>query len=98
MEESALPVKHTLRELDVPRSSFYRWYRRYLDYGYDGLANQPPHARRFWNKIPQSEKERVVDEALKKPELTPPGTGLAHHRQPGGLHQRVQCLSHLEGL
>ena len=42
-----------------------------LDYGYDGLANQPPHARRFWNKIPQSEKERVVDTALKKPELTP---------------------------
>lgn len=71
VEGSSLPVKQTLREMDVPRSSFYRWYRRYLDHGYDGLANRPPHARRFWNKIPQSEKDSVVDEALKKPELTP---------------------------
>jgi transposase-like protein len=26
---SQLGVKRTLEELDVPRSSFYRWYRRY---------------------------------------------------------------------
>ncbi|MCF8066344.1 MAG: DDE-type integrase/transposase/recombinase [Desulfarculaceae bacterium] len=71
VEGSSLPVKQTLREMDVPRSSFYRWYRRYLDHGYDGLTNQPPHARRFWNRIPESEKGRVVAEALKKPELTP---------------------------
>ncbi len=25
VEGSALPVTQTLRELDVPRSSFYRW-------------------------------------------------------------------------
>eukprot|EP01022_Parablepharisma_sp_SALTPOND_P022229 TRINITY_DN44681_c1_g1_i3.p1 TRINITY_DN44681_c1_g1~~TRINITY_DN44681_c1_g1_i3.p1 ORF type:complete len:359 (+),score=52.33 TRINITY_DN44681_c1_g1_i3:1489-2565(+) len=71
VEESSLPVKQTLLEMDVPRSSFYRWYRRYLDHGYDGLANRSPHARRFWNKIPESEKRRVVDRALQKPELTP---------------------------
>ena len=71
VEGSSLPVKHTLREMDVPRSSFYRWYRRYLKQGYDGLANRPAHARRFWNKIPGSEKKRVVEEALEKPELTP---------------------------
>jgi len=65
-----LPVKHTLWELDVPRSSFYRWYRRYQEQGYGSLANQPPNARRFWNKIPESEKRRVVDTALEEPELT----------------------------
>jgi len=71
VEGSALPVKQTLREMDVPRSSFYRWYRRYQEHGYEGLANRPPNARRFWNRIPESEKEHVVDTALKKPELTP---------------------------
>ncbi|BEQ13148.1 transposase [Desulfoferula mesophila] len=71
VEGSSLPVKQTLREMDVPRSSFYRWYRRYLDYGYDGLASQPPHARRFWNKIPESEKKHIVSEAKQMPELTP---------------------------
>lgn len=55
----------------MPRSSFYRWYSRYREEGYDGLANRPPNARRFWNKIPDGEKQRVVDVALDKPELTP---------------------------
>jgi putative transposase len=28
-EESSLSAKQTLREMDVPHSSFYEWYRRY---------------------------------------------------------------------
>jgi putative transposase len=28
VEESELPVKRTLQELDVNRSSFYEWYDR----------------------------------------------------------------------
>jgi transposase len=70
VQGSQLGVTRTLEELDVPRSSFYRWYRRYQEKGYDGLANRPPHCRRFWNKIPDCEKQRVIDEALAKPELT----------------------------
>jgi transposase-like protein len=31
VETSDLPVKRTLEELDVPRSSFYRWYDRYQE-------------------------------------------------------------------
>ncbi len=31
VEESDLPVKLTLEQLDVPRSTFYRWYRRYVE-------------------------------------------------------------------
>jgi putative transposase len=27
VEESDLPIKRTLYELDVPKSTFYRWYR-----------------------------------------------------------------------
>ena len=71
VQDSQLGVKRTLEELDVPRSSFYRWYRRYREEGYDGLANRPPNCRRFWNKIPDCEKQRVIDVALAKPELSP---------------------------
>ena len=71
VQGSQIGVKRTLEELDVPRSSFYRWYRRYKAEGYDGLANRPPNCRRFWNKIPACEKQRVIDVALAKPELTP---------------------------
>lgn len=51
VEASDLPVKRTLEELDVPRSSFYRWYERYLAEGGDGLADHKPGPQQFWNRI-----------------------------------------------
>lgn len=71
VEESELSIKQTLEELDVSRSTFYRWYRRYEKEGYDGLANRSPTARRFWNKIPEEEKDDIVDAALERPEMSP---------------------------
>jgi putative transposase len=71
VEASVLPAKRTLAELDVPRSSFYRWYKAYVDGGYEALENESSSPRRFWNRIPESERERVVERALADPELTP---------------------------
>ena len=52
VEESDQPVKRTLAELDVPRSTFYRWYEQYRIAGYDGLTDQKPGPRQFWNLTP----------------------------------------------
>jgi len=71
VEDSELPVKHTLDELGVAKSTFHRWYRRYEQEGYEGLSNRPPTARRFWNKIPEDEKAGVVEAALERPEMSP---------------------------
>ena len=71
VEASGLSVQKTLRELGVSRSTFYDWYRRYLEYGYEGLSNRKPMARKFWNKIPENVKDQVVDFALKYPEKSP---------------------------
>ncbi|NQU06490.1 MAG: transposase [Calditrichaeota bacterium] len=71
VEGSELSVRRTLKELDIPRSSFYTWYRNYLEYGYDGLGDRRPGPRRFWNRIPECEKEKVRKIALDRPELTP---------------------------
>ena len=71
VEESDLSVTRTLQELDVARSTFYRWYRRYEAEGYEGLRNRPPTSRRFWNKIPEEEKASVVETALERPEMSP---------------------------
>lgn len=71
VEESELSVSQTLKELDVSRSTFYGWYARYSRYGYDGLSDVDPKPRRFWNRIPDHERERIVDIALQKPEKTP---------------------------
>ncbi len=70
VEESDLPAKRTLAQLGVSKSTFYEWYRRYRDDGATGLAPQPSQRRRFWNRIPDSERERLVEIALEKPELS----------------------------
>lgn len=61
-------VQQTLREIDVPRSSFYEWYRRYQGKGYDELASKHKSVRQVWNKIPEWEKERVLEVAREHPE------------------------------
>ena len=71
VEESELPVKRTLAELGVSRSSFYRWYRQYLDDGPEGLEPASRSPRRFWNKLPETVKEQCLDIALQFPDKSP---------------------------
>ncbi len=71
VEDSKLSVRRTLEELEVNRTSFYRWYNAYLNDGYDGLASKKKGPKRFWNKIPKIEKDMILKKAELKPELSP---------------------------
>jgi putative transposase len=71
VERSGLGVKRTLDELGVNRSTFYKWYRRYEDAGFDGLAPRKASVRRFWNAIPPRERDKVIALALENPEKSP---------------------------
>lgn len=71
IEQSHLPIKHTLRELDIASSTFYDWYRRFQEYGYDGLADKSSRPGRIWNRIPEQERIKVVQKALEFPEKSP---------------------------
>jgi len=71
VEESELSVRRTLEELDVGRSTFYRWYKAYRDHGYEGLLSSSKSPKQFWNKLPESVKEQCLEVALEHPELSP---------------------------
>ena len=71
VEHSALSAKKTLAELQVPRSTFYRWYRQYLEEGEAGLMDHRPNPHQVWNRIPQEVKQQVVDLALQHPDRSP---------------------------
>lgn len=71
VEQSPLSVKQTLIELDINRSTFYKWYRRYQEGGYEALANRFRPPKQFWNEIPPWERRRVVEIALEHPEKSP---------------------------
>ncbi len=71
VENSEIGVKRTLEELSVCRSSYYRWYRKYTEEGFEGLSNRKSNPKRIWNKIPDEEKEKVVAIALELPDQSP---------------------------
>jgi putative transposase len=71
VEHSALSVKKTLDELQVPRSTFYRWYKQYLEEGEVGLVDHRPNPHQIWNRIPQEVKQQVVELALEHPDRSP---------------------------
>ena len=64
VEQTDLPVRATLRQLGVPRSTFYGWYQRYLSGGFDGLHDRKPSRRPRWNAIPEAVQKQVLDLAL----------------------------------
>jgi putative transposase len=71
VEQSHLTAKRTLDTLGVPRTTFYRWYDRYVAGGLDALEDRKPIPGRVWNRIPDDVRRQVVEFALEEPELTP---------------------------
>ncbi|MCP4208425.1 MAG: IS3 family transposase [Shimia sp.] len=71
VEESHLSARQTLAKLGIPRTTFYRWYDRYLQRGEAGLEDQSPKPKHVWNRVPDEVKRKVVSFALKETELSP---------------------------
>jgi len=71
VEESHLSARLTLAKLGIPRTTFYRWYDRYLQRGEVGLQDQSPKPKHVWNRIPDEVRRKVVKLALEETELSP---------------------------
>jgi putative transposase len=70
VDGSDLSANRTLKELGIHKRTFYNWYKRYLDDGYDGLAPKVKGRQQAWNKIPPEQQTQVVEEALEHEELS----------------------------
>jgi len=70
VEGSDLGVVRTLGQLKINKSTFYNWYSQYLQYGYDGLARKKVKRNTTWNRISDADRDKVVEIALEKPELS----------------------------
>ena len=64
VEASHLPTKQTLDMLCIPRTTFYRWYDRYVENGLDGLADRTSKPKSIWNRIPQDRRDDLIEFAL----------------------------------
>ncbi len=77
VEGSELGVQRTLEELGINRSTFYEWYRKYLESGFEGLKPKVSQRKSFWNKIPDKQRNEVVEVALDQTALS--SRELAYH-------------------
>ncbi len=71
VEQSHLPVRRTLDQLGIPRPTFYRWYEHYRAGGPEALHDRPSKPDRVWNRIGDDMREKLVELALDKPDLSP---------------------------
>ncbi len=71
VKRSHLPARRTLERLGIPRATFHRWYDRFLTGGVEALEDRSPRPGRVWNRIPEPVRDRIVELALDKPELSP---------------------------
>ena len=71
VEGSHLSARQTLDKLGIPRTTFYRWYDRYLQRGEAALVNKSPKPNKVWNRIPDDIRDKVVKLAVNEPELSP---------------------------
>ncbi len=71
VEQSPLPVRRTLIQLGIPKSTFYAWYDRFAAGGLDALEDHRPRPRRVWNRIPDQVRQKIVEFALDETDLSP---------------------------
>ena len=50
VEGSHLPTKRTLEKLSIPKTTFYRWYDRYLSGGPEALEDRSPKPSRVMSE------------------------------------------------
>jgi len=70
VEGSDLSANRTLKELGIHKRTYYNWYHRYLEGGYDGLAPKAKGRHQTWNKIPVEQRDQVIEEALEHEDLS----------------------------
>lgn len=63
-------VNKALRSLGIHKRTFYNWYHAYSKYGIDGLLPKKRSSGQ-WNRIPDEERQLIVDLALDHTELSP---------------------------
>ena len=61
VEQSHLGVGSTLDKLGIPKTTFYRWYDRFLAFGDAGLEDRNSSPGRVWNRIPDDVRGRIID-------------------------------------
>lgn len=70
VEDSGFKIKEALKLLEISSSTYYHWKKNYNKYGVKGLSDKKSGPKVQWNSLLEDEKEKVLELARDKPELS----------------------------
>jgi transposase-like protein len=70
IEGSELNISDALSKYDVPRSTYYRWKRKYRMMGINGLQDNKPAPLRLWNSLLPEQADKILEYATLYPEYS----------------------------
>jgi len=59
VESPNLSIRKILEQIGAGRSTFYERYRAYQEDGYDGLRPKITRPQQFWNRMPDTECQKI---------------------------------------
>ncbi len=68
VESSGLSISQTLKTLDMPRSTYYRWKHKLRTIGLQGLKDNKPHRARTWNQLLPHDDDTILEVAYANPD------------------------------
>ena len=70
IESSSLSASEALAKFDIPRSTYYRWKRKFQTMGLKGLQDNKPYRARTWNQLLDEQVDKILEYATFYPELS----------------------------
>jgi len=68
---SEMPVRRALRALDVPKTTYYRWRKKWRDMGFEGLRDIKAKGLISWNRLLPCQEDKILEIATLYPDWTP---------------------------
>ena len=72
---SEMPVRRALRALDVPKTTYYRWRKKWRDMGFEGLRDIKAKRLTSWNRLLPCQEDKILEIATLHPDWTPRQVG-----------------------
>jgi len=71
VESIGMPTKEALSRVDIPKSTYYRWRRKFRRRGIVGLRDLSPYKGISWNSLLREEYEKILEIATLYPGWSP---------------------------
>jgi len=67
---SEMPVRRALRALDFPKTTYYRWRKKWRDMGFEGLRDIKAKRLTSWNRLLPCQEDKILEIATLYPDWT----------------------------